>query len=150
MKFLKLNSSKRKSEADQASFKESEEDPAATSDRRFEKIQNWNYDGFRKEIFYIQSQTDTFCNRIFRNRIKFLFLLVDKPLNIFTMIMKETTMNQTKFAFQEALHSSFDAVFANWRFFLPLMIGLSVVSFIMYFAVSLSRLDQIYYQRLQQ
>jgi Protein of unknown function (DUF975). len=54
------------------------------------------------------------------------------------MIMKETTMNQTKFAFQEALHSSFDAVFANWRFFLPLMIGLSVISFIMYFAVSLT------------
>jgi hypothetical protein len=54
------------------------------------------------------------------------------------MIMKETTMNQTKFAFQEALHSSFDAVFANWRFFLPLMIELSIISFIIYFAVSLT------------
>ena len=52
--------------------------------------------------------------------------------------MKETTMNQTKFAFQEALHSSFDAVFANWRFFLPLMIVLAIISFIMYFAVSLT------------
>jgi hypothetical protein len=49
--------------------------------------------------------------------------------------MKETTMNQTKFAFQEALHSSFDAVFANWRFFMPLMTGLAIISFIMYFAV---------------
>lgn len=54
------------------------------------------------------------------------------------MIMKQLTMSQTKFAFQEALHVAFDAVFANWRFFLPLMIGLSVISFIMYFAVSLS------------
>ena len=44
-------------------------------------------------------------------------------------------MSRTKFAFQEALHLAFDAVFANWRFFMPLMTGLAIISFIMYFAV---------------
>ena len=54
------------------------------------------------------------------------------------MIMKELTMNRTKFAFQEALRLAFDTVFANWRFFLPLMIGAGIISFIIYFAVTLT------------
>lgn len=62
-------------------------------------------------------------------------MLIDKPLNIFTMIMIQLSMNQTKFAFQKALSVAFDAVFANWRFFLPLMTVLAIISVIIYYVV---------------
>jgi hypothetical protein len=54
------------------------------------------------------------------------------------MIMKYLTMDRVNLAFQKALSVAFNTVFDNWRFFLPLMIGLSAISVIMYFAVSLT------------
>jgi hypothetical protein len=51
------------------------------------------------------------------------------------MIMIQLSMNQTKFAFQKALSVAFDAVFANWRFFLPLMTVLAIISVIIYYVV---------------